>query len=102
MREIEPKVECRTPAKGKTSTRIPAWKFNLLAELIKEVVGREGDSGLPFSELSGGIGLRLDDDQRRALGSLGWHVTTVKLELEVRGDLIRSNGRNGQLLHLKE
>ena len=31
----------------------------------------------------------LDENSLKRLGSLGWHLTTVRLELEVRGEIAR-------------
>ncbi len=51
-----------------------------------------------FKDLPAKVGERLTADQRAKLGSLGWHVTCVKLELEVRGEIARAPGKGPQKL----
>ena len=41
------------------------------------------EGNVPFSELTERTGAKLADNDRAKLGSIGWHVTTVTLELEV-------------------
>ncbi len=82
------KVVCRTPTPNKRPTRIPRWKFDAVADAIRTVVPRAGD-GVVFKDLPGLVAGVLGDDVKHQLGSVGWHVATVKLELEVRGELVR-------------
>ena len=53
---------------------------------ILDVLG-QGD--LAFADLKEAVRPRIPKDKLDALGSLGWHVTTVKLELEVQGEIAR-------------
>ena len=86
----EEKVGCRTPAEGREGvTNIAKWKFNLLRGAILASVQVAGAEGLRFSDLKEAVRPRLSEEELDTLGSLGWHVTTVKLELEVRGELKR-------------
>lgn len=95
------KTSCRTPTPGKSGeTRIPTWKFELLRRHILDVTRDSGAEGVAFSELHKLVGARLREDERAALGSLGWHVTTVKLEMEVAGDIARVKGVTPQRLKL--
>lgn len=95
------KVPCRTPAKGRDGvTNIPRWKFDLMRTHILAILGQAGPKGFAFADLSAAVGARLLDDERRALGSIGWHVTTVKLELEVAGEVLRIAGPGPQRLAL--
>lgn len=76
-------------------TRIPAWKFEavraaILASLVEQDV--------PFSELNDAVRGYLDENDYHRLGSLGWHVTTVKLEMEVRGEIERLPGNGPQVI----
>jgi hypothetical protein len=94
----EPKVACRTPTPGKSGvTRIPAWKFDMLRGAILEVLA-EGDT--PFAELAERVAARLDPADMARLGAPGWHVTTVKLELETRCEIRRRAGSGPQVLTL--
>jgi len=97
----DPRIDCRTPTKGRDGvTRIPAWKFEAVRAAILDAVGAAGAAGLPFAELPGAVGTRLEADVKGRLGSVGWHTTTVKLELEVRGALVRLPGPGPQRLVL--
>lgn len=94
---VEEKVTCRTPnAEG--ATNIPKWKFETLRAAILDAIDAEGDTGLAFSALAPAVGARLSSDEQTRLGSLGWHVTTVKLELEVAGEIMRVTGAVPQRL----
>ena len=91
------KIICRTPnAKG--TTRIPRWKFETIHAAILAALDDAGPSGLAFSDLSEDVESRLSRDELERLGSVGWHVTSVKLELEVRGEIIRVAGETPQRL----
>lgn len=92
------KVICRTPNPEKSGTaNLPRWKFDMIRAVILNVLAR-GD--LPFAQLSKQVGAELPAQERVSLGSLGWHVTTVKLELEVRGEIRRVPGKRPQYLTL--
>ena len=87
----EAKVACRTPAEGRDGvTNIPEWKFERLRAAILDSLG-EGD--LPQTELKDKVAERLSLDELERMGKLGWHVVTVRLELEVRGEVARREGR---------
>ena len=96
----EPRVTCRTPNKDKPgTTRVPQWKFDLLRGAIRDVLAR---GPCAFRDLGEQVGGRLTPADLDRLGSLGWHVTSVKLELEVRGEIARVPGSGAQILELKE
>lgn len=93
----EDKVECRTPAKGRDGvTRIPKWKYDLVHRHLLDVVGDAGDDGILFSSMKEAVKARLTDEQAAKLGSAGWHVTVVKLNMEVAGELKRLPGGGPQ------
>ena len=84
---VEPRIACRTPAEGRDGvTNIPQWKFDLLRAAIEQVLA---DGPVPFSALKDAVRPLIAADDLARLGSLGWHVTVVKLELEVRGVIMR-------------
>ena len=94
----EDKVACRTPAEGRDGvTNIPRWKFDMLREAILAVLA-EGD--IRFTDLQAAVGARLAAADLQRLGSLGWHVTTVKLELECRGEVVRRAVKGPQMIGL--
>ncbi len=81
-------ILCRTPSGG-TPTRIPRWKFEAVATAIHAAVHEAGAQGLRFKDLPDAVDARLSHKDRAKLGSIMWHVTTVKLELEVQGRIAR-------------
>ena len=84
----EERIECRTPTPGKQPTRIAQWKFDCLRTVILDLVPESGE-GLVAKDLPALVDEALDDNDRANLGSVAWYTTTVKLELEVRGELVR-------------
>lgn len=89
------KVACRTPA-AEGVTNIPAWKFEALRGAILEAVAEAGPEGLLYKEMNDVVRPKLTADELARLGKLGWHVVSVKLELEVRGELARVEGAKPQ------
>ena len=88
MPKDEPKIACHTPTPGKKPTRIPKWKYDLLHTAILKVVPAN-DDGIVFKTLPDLVAAQLSDEERESLGSIGWHTTTVKLDMEVKGDIER-------------
>ncbi|WP_308917064.1 DUF6958 family protein [Jannaschia sp. LMIT008] len=83
------RTPCRTPA-GKSATNIPTWKFDACrAALLAELTG----GPVPAKDIAARAGERLSAPDRDALGALGWHMTTVRLEMEVRRELERIPGQ---------
>jgi len=91
------KVECRTPTKGKKPTRIDAWKFDAMRKAILRAVPKSS-AGVLFSALPKLVKKQLTKRQLDELGSVSWYTTTVKLELEVRGEIERVPGKTPQRL----
>lgn len=84
------KIECRTPTKGRDGvTRIAKWKYDCVHAAILQAVRSAGPDGFAFSDLKECVRKALSPDQLKDLGSLGWYVTTVKLNMEVEGDIAR-------------
>lgn len=95
--ETHSKVLCETPTPGKKPTRIDRWKYDLLRTAILEVLPRDGD-GVPFRELAELVRKVIPTSELAQLGSLGWFTTTVKLDLEVKGEIERVPGQRIQHL----
>ena len=91
------KVVCETPTPGKKPTRIDRWKYDLLRNAILTVLPKHGD-GIPFRDLADLLKDRLGPEQLSRLGSLAWYTTTVKLDMEVKGDIRRVSDSNPQRL----
>ncbi|WP_415404602.1 DUF6958 family protein [Tateyamaria sp. SN3-11] len=88
------RVACRTPAEGRDGvTNIPAWKFEAVRSAI---LGALADGPILYKDLNAAVGARLDEETLANLGKLGWHVVTVKLELEVRGEIERLDVKGPQ------
>lgn len=97
MPNVEAKVTCRTPTPGKQGTNIPKWKYDAIRKAIIKAVPRSGD-GIPFRDLAGLVKKNLSDDHRRRMGSIPWYTVTVKLDMEVNGELCRIDGSSPQRL----
>ncbi len=90
----EPRVACRTPAEGRDGvTNIPQWKFDAVRGAILDALG---DETIKAMDLRDRVGARLAKETLLRLGKLGWHVVTVKLEMEVRGEIERVPGKGPQ------
>lgn len=97
--DMEEKIACRTPTEGRDGvTRIPAWKYHLVRKAILHAVESAGPDGLPLAQLVAAVKARLSQGDLARLGSLGWHCTTVKLEMEVAGEIARAPGKGAQRL----
>jgi len=95
----ERKVECRTPTPGSHGTRIPKWKYDAVREAIRAVVPRSKE-GIEFRALATLVAKVMPVADRRKLGSVAWHTTTVKLHMEVIGELARVPDSRPQRLRL--
>lgn len=93
--QTDERVLCRTPTPGKRPTKIARWKFAAVRKALLKVVPRRG-AGVEARELPKRMLPYLTAAQRRALGSASWYAVTVKLELEVRGELVRVPGAKPQ------
>jgi len=92
------KTPCRTPAEGRDGvTNIPTWKFDAIHRAILDILS-EGDCA--WGELSKKVGERLSQDDLANMGKLGWHVISVKLEMEVRGEIRRLDQKGPQIISL--
>jgi len=97
MSLAEDKVSCRTPTPGKQPTNIPRWKFDLLRKHLLALIPADMP-GIPARQIPALIKTRLAPKDLERLGSVNWHVTTVKLELQVRGEIERIEGVSPQRL----
>lgn len=95
MANHETKVLCETPTPGKKGTRIAKWKYDAVREAIREVVPRNKE-GIEFRNLPGLVEQALSAEHRQQLGSVTWYTVTVKLHLEVIGEIERIAGSNPQ------
>ena len=82
------KVICENPDRGKSPTRIDAWKYQLISRAIMKSVPNKGD-GVLFKDLTGKVKRMLTAEQQRKIGSIMWYTVTVKLDLEAKGHIVR-------------
>lgn len=80
---------------GKQGVNIDRAKYDQFSAAIENTL-REQD-GLTFTQLNAAIHDRLGDSFD---GSISWYVTTVKLDLEARGVIVRE-GSSPQKVYLK-
>jgi len=99
MSKREEKILCLTPSPGKQGTRIPLWKYETLRRVIRRAVP-ENKIGVEFVKLPELARSYLADDELQNLGSLMWHVTAVKLHLEVIGEIERIPNSKPQRIRL--
>jgi len=98
----EDKILCRTPTEGRDGgTRIPRWKYDCVRRAILQVIEDSEEGQVQFKKLSEAVRHHLTSNQLAKLGSLGWHVTTVKLNMEVEGELQRVPRLKPQTLQYK-
>ena len=95
----EERITCETPTPGKEPTRIAKWKYELVQSAILEVLEAQ-EEGLPFQQLPDRVAARISEEERARLGSVSWYVTTVKLDLECRGEIERIADSRPQRLRL--
>lgn len=88
MANKEPKVLCQTPTPGKAPTRIPTWKYDLIRTAILSVLPNS-EQGIAFKNLPRLVERQLSQEEKHRLGSVAWYTTTVKLDLEVKGEIER-------------
>jgi hypothetical protein len=94
---LEERVLCRNPDPAKHGTRIPRWKYELVRDAIFHALdSRPG--GFPFRDLPSFVGRTLTADDVHRLGSVSWHTTVVKLDLEAGHEIERVAGSRPQLL----
>ncbi len=91
------KFVCETPTPGKKPTRIDKWKYTAVRRAILKSIPNQGE-GLPFKELAKHVEKNLSREELQKLGSVGWYTTTVKLDLEVRGEIKRIDKASPQRL----
>lgn len=88
------RVACRTPAEGRDGTsNIPVWKYDAVSRAIRGILEDRGAEGMLNKDLRDAVERRMRDEDLAKLGKLGWHVVTVKLEMEVHGEVVRLPGK---------
>ncbi len=99
MSRHEEKILCLTPTPGKQGTRIDRWKYETLRRAIRRAVPKN-KTGVEFVKLPELVRSYLADNALKKIGSLMWYVTTVKLHLEVIGEIKRIPNSKPQRIRL--
>ncbi len=92
------KIPCKTPTPGKAPTRIPKWKYDIIRNAITAILREERE--VYFADLPEKTAARISDEDRKDIGSMAWHVTSIKLHMETEGELRRLPGKGRQRLAL--
>lgn len=93
----EPKTVCHTPTPNKQPTSIPSWKYDAVRAAVLDIVPAD-EPGVVAKTLPEKVAERLPSDVLTRLGSVAWHTTVVKLNMEVEGELARVKGAKPQRL----
>ena len=91
----EQRTVCHTPTPDKKPTRIPTWKYDLVRRAILATVPAKAP-GVAAKDLPALVRKQLAAGEIESLGSVNWHTTTVKLNMEVEGELQRVPGLKPQ------
>ena len=90
-------IQTLHPDPGKQGVRIDKGKYDVVRKTILSVLKQNG--GMTFTELAAWV----EDELRGSFeGSVMWYLTTVKLDLEARGEIHRVANSNPQLIMLGE
>lgn len=81
---------------GKEGVNIERSKYDAIRTAILDVLREQ--PGIQFKDLPTEIGRKLPDFD----GSIGWYTTTVKLDLEARGEIERIPKSSPQQLRLRD
>lgn len=94
------KVQTLHPDPDKSGPRIDSIKYDAFRKAILKAVPRRKD-GIPFRELSAVVAGLLPKRVSDQVGSVTWYTTTIKLDLEARGEIERVPGVKPQRLRRK-
>ena len=92
----EEKILTLHPEEGKQGVNISRAKYDMIRQAILNAIRSQGT--ITFKGLVSLIDYNL---RNRFEGSIPWYVTTVKLDMEARGEIERIPGKGGQMLRLK-
>lgn len=93
----EEKILTLHPEEGKRGVNISRTKYEMIRQAILDAVRSQGI--ITFQGLVSLVDYNL---RNRFEGSIPWYVTTVKLDLEARGEIERIPGLGEQKLSLKK
>jgi len=97
MDETEERIQLRHPDPTKAMPRIIKARYKIVRAAILEAIP-PGEEGLPFRELAGRVAAQLTPESLAQVRAIGWYTTSVKLDLEGRGEIERVPGSRPQRL----
>lgn len=80
---------------GKRGVNISKQKYDMMRRTILTIVQQRGE--ITFNDLMDAVSAELTG---KFEGSIGWYTTTVKLDLEARGELLRVEKSSPQMIRL--
>ena len=92
----EEKILTLHPEEGKQGVNISRTKYEMIRQAILDAVRSQGT--ITYQGLVSLVEFNL---RNRFEGSIPWYVTTVKLDLEARGEIERIPGSGEQKLKIK-
>lgn len=93
----EEKILTLHPEEGKKGTNISRAKYEMIHHAILEAIRSQGTIGF-----QGLVSLVEYNLRNRFEGSVPWYVTTVRLDMEARGEIERIPGKHEQKLRVKK
>jgi hypothetical protein len=90
-------VQLNHPDPNKQMPRISKHKYAMVRKAIFEILPFDNE-GFPIKELAKSVAAFLSKEHLEELGSVGWHTTSIKLDLEACGLIERIPGRSPQWL----
>lgn len=96
-RTSDSRVQTRHPQSGKSMPRIAKTTYDSIRRAILKAVPST-ERGTEFRALPEKVSRLLPKRIRDEIGSVGWYTTTVKLDLEARGEIERVPGSRPQRL----
>jgi len=92
----EEKILTLHPEEGKQGVNISRTKYEMIRQAILDAVRSQGT--ITYQGLVSLVEYNL---RNRFEGSIPWYVTTVKLDLEARGEIERISGSREQTFKIK-
>lgn len=92
----EEKILTLHPEVGKRGANISRAKYDMIRQAILDAIRSQG--AISFQGLVSLVEYNL---RNRFEGSIPWYITTVKLDLEARGEIERIPGSGEQKLRMK-
>jgi len=88
--QAETKIACRSPNSEK-QVSVYEWKFDAIRAALLNVVPSD-DTGVETASLRTLVTQQLPQEHLEHLGNIAWLTDTVRLEMEVRGEVERIEG----------